>query len=93
MSKNLDPNILPEKQSIRPQKGNEMLQEKPWISQGRSGMRRGRPPPINQAIPQTSKLSKKIPEVSKTDMGITNQAAFTTPVQSITNSNAECTHR
>ena len=56
-------------------------------------MRRQRPPSINQAITQTSELSKKIPKVSKIDMVITNQADFTSPVQSITNSNAEVTHK
>ena len=33
VSKNLDPNIQPEKQAIRPLKGNEILQEKPRIGQ------------------------------------------------------------
>ena len=39
MSKNLDLNILPEKQHMRPLKGNKSLQEKPRIGQGRVGMR------------------------------------------------------
>ena len=52
VSKNLDPSIQPEKQNIRPLKGNEILQGKPWIGQGRAGMRRRRPPHINQAITQ-----------------------------------------
>ena len=34
MWKNLDPNILPEKQNIKPLKGNEVSQEKPQIGQG-----------------------------------------------------------
>ena len=33
VSKNLDPNIQPEKQAIRLSKGNEILQEKPRIGQ------------------------------------------------------------
>ena len=53
VSKNLDPNIQPEKQNIRPFKGNGILQEKPRIGQGRAGMRQRRPPPINQTITQT----------------------------------------
>ena len=89
----MDPNIKPEKQNIRPLKGNEISQEKPQIGQGRVGMRRRRPPPINQAITQASELSKKIPEVSKIEMRITNQTDFTTPAQSITNYNTEVTHR
>ena len=92
MSKNLDPNILPEKLYIKPLKGNKISQEKPGIGQGRAGMRRRRPAPINQAITQTSKLSKKIPEVSKIETKITNQVDSITPAQSITNSNAEVTH-
>ena len=44
VSKNWDPNIQPEKQNIRPLKGNEISQEKTWIGQGRAGMRRRRPP-------------------------------------------------
>ena len=44
MSKNLDPNILPEKQNIKPIKGKEILQEEPQLGQGRAGMRRRRPP-------------------------------------------------
>ena len=31
VSKNLEPNIQPEKQNIRPLKGNKMAQEKPRI--------------------------------------------------------------
>ena len=36
VSKNLNPNIQPEKQATRPLKGNEILQEKPRIGQGRA---------------------------------------------------------
>ena len=56
-------------------------------------MRRRRPPPINQTITQTSELSKKIPEASKIELRITNQTDSTAPMQSITNSNDEVTHR
>ena len=93
MSKYLNPNILTEKQNIKPWKGNRIWQEKPQIGQGRAGMGRRRFLPINQAITQTSELSKKIPDVSKIEMRIINQAYFTTPMQSITNSNVEATHR
>ena len=65
VSNNLDPNIQPEKQAIRPLKGNCISQEKPRIGQGRAGMRRRRLPPIYQTIAQTAKTSKKIHEVSK----------------------------
>ena len=80
-------------QSINPIKGNEILQEKPGIGQRRAGIRRRRPLPINQAITQTSELSKKIPEASKLETGTTNQADSTAPAQSIINSNADATHR
>ena len=45
MRKNLDPNILPEKQHTNSIKGNT---EKPCIGQGRAGMRRHSQ--INQTI-------------------------------------------
>ena len=60
---------------------------------GKSRNEEKAPFPINQAITHTSEVSKKIPEVSKLEMGITNQADFTTPAQSITNSNVEVTCR
>ena len=53
VSKNLDPNIQPDKQNIRPFKGNGILQEKPRIGQKRTGMRRRRLSPINQTTAQT----------------------------------------
>ena len=56
VSKNLDPNLQTEKQIIRPLKHNEILHEKPRMGQERVGMRRRRPPPINQSITQTSEL-------------------------------------
>ena len=93
VSKNLDLNIQPEKQNIIPLKGNEISQEKPRIHQGRAGMRRRRPSFINQTIAQTAETSKKIPEASKIDRKVINHPDFTTPVQSINNSNAEIVHR
>ena len=62
VSKNLDPNIQPEKQIIWPLKGNEISQERPRIGPGRAGMRR-RKSPFNQTI--AAEMSKKIPEASK----------------------------
>ena len=55
MRKNLDPNILPEKQHTNPIKGNT---EKPHIGKGRAGMKRKRPSPINQTIIPPSELSQ-----------------------------------
>ena len=93
VNKSLDPDIQPEKQNIKPLNGNKISQERPWIGQGRAGMRRRSPPPINQTIAQTSELTKKIPEASKIESIITNQTDSTAPMQSITNSNDEVTHR
>ena len=93
MSKNLDPNIQPENQNIRPLKGNEISKEKPRISQGRTGMRRRRPPPIIQTITQTSELSKKHPEISKIEKKVITHPYFTTPVQSVNNPSAEAINR
>ena len=58
VGKNLDPNIKPEKQHANPIKGSV---EKPCIGQGRAGLRRKRPDPINQTIIPPQELSKKIP--------------------------------
>ena len=91
VSKSLDPNIQPEKQNVKPLNSNEISQERPCIGQGRTGMRR-RPPPINQTITQTSELSKKISEAPKIEPR-PYQPNSTTPMQSITNSNDEVTHR
>ena len=47
MEKNLDSNIKPEKHYANPIKGSV---EKPCIGQGKAGLRRTRPDPINQTI-------------------------------------------
>ena len=62
MKKNLDPNILPEKQHANPIKGSI---EKPYIGQGRAGLRRRRPSPNNQTIISPSELLQKIPGETK----------------------------
>ena len=63
MGKNLDPNIKPEKQHANSIKGSI---EKPYIGQGRAGLKRKRPDPINQTINPPSELSQKIPGETKT---------------------------
>ena len=45
MGKNLDPKLKPEKQHAISKQGN---MERPHIGQGRAGLRRKRPDPINQ---------------------------------------------
>ena len=87
MSRNLDPNIQSEKQITKLVKGNEILQGKPRIGQGRAGMRRK--PPFNQTIAQSAEPSK----ASKIEKKVIYQPHFTTPVQSISNSSAEVINR
>ena len=64
VSKNLDPNIQPEKQITKSIKGNKIFHEKPRIGQWRAGMRR-RKSLINQTIVQSAEPSQKTPEASK----------------------------
>ena len=54
---------------------------------------RRRKSPINQTIVWTAEISKKIPEASKIERKVINHPDFTTPVQSINNSNAEVMNR
>ena len=67
--------------------------EKPRIGQGRAGMGRRRPPSINQSTTQTSKLSKKIPEVSKIENKVITHPYFTTTVQSVNSPSTEAINR
>ena len=53
MRMNLDPNVKPEKQHAIPKQGSV---ERPLTGQGRAGLRRKRPDPINQSIKQPSNL-------------------------------------
>ena len=66
--KNLDPNVKPEKQQAIPKQGSA---ERPHTGQGRTGLRRKRPDPINQSIKQPSDLSKKIPGRTEIETGKT----------------------
>ena len=75
MRKNLNPNILPEKQHTKPIKGNKILAERPQTGQRRAGMRKRKPSPIIQTIIQPSELSQKIPGAAKIETGITVQIA------------------
>ena len=56
-------------------------------------MRRRRLPPINQTTAQSAEMSKRIPEASKMEKKVINHPDFTTPLQSINNSNAEVVNR
>ena len=89
MGKNLDPNIKPEKQHANPIKGSV---EKPCIGQGRAGLRRRRPAPINQTIISPSEISKKIPGETKIETGKINCVNSTDPMHSINNVDEGMTH-
>ena len=89
MRKNLDPNILPEKQHANSIKGSI---EKPHIGQGRAGLRRRRPSPINQTIIPPSELSQEIPGETKIETRKTNCANSTAPTHSINNADEGMTH-
>ena len=69
MGKNLDPNLTPEKQQAISKQGS---MERLHIGQGRAGLRRKRPDPINQPINQPSNLSQKIPGRTEIETGKTN---------------------
>ena len=69
MGKNLDPYIKPERQHTNPRKGSI---EKPCIGQGRAGLKRKRPNPINQTIIPTSELSQKVPGETNIETRKTN---------------------
>ena len=91
VSKNLDPNIQPEKQNIRSLKGNEISQEKSRIGQGKAGMKRRKPPPINQT--NAAETSRKTPEVCKIEKKVITHPDFTAPVQSVISISVEAINR
>ena len=66
----MDPNLRPEKQHAIPKQG---ISEKPWVGQGRAGLRRRRPDHINQP----SDVTQGIPGGSKIETGKTNNAQGT----------------
>ena len=59
MGKNLDHNVLPEKQSIKPIKVNKILQEKPEIGQRRAEMRRRRSLPLIKLLLRHQNFQRK----------------------------------
>ena len=66
----MDPNLRPEKQHAIAKQGRS---EKPWVGQGRAGMRRRRPDNINQP----SDVMQGILGGSKIETGKTNSAQGT----------------
>ena len=88
MEKNLDLNLKPEKQHAIFQQG---VMEKPHTGQGRAGLGRKRPDPINQPINQPSNLSQKIPRRTKIETGKTNQVHTRDLMHSINNVSGKMT--
>ena len=89
MGKNLDPNIKPEKQHTNSKQGSI---ERSHTDQGRAGLRRKKPDPINQTINQPTDLSQKIPGRTKIETGKTNQAHSRDSMHSINNVNEKMTN-
>ena len=67
IKKELDPNLRPEKQHAIPKQGRS---EKPWVGQGRAGLRRRRLDHINQP----SDVTQGIPGGSKIETGKTKSS-------------------
>ena len=72
----MDPNLRPEKQHAIPKQGRP---EKPWVGQGRAGLRRRRSDDINQP----SDMAQGIPRGSKTETGKTNSTQGTNSMHDI----------
>ena len=89
MGKNLDPNLKPEKQHAISKQGS---MERLHRGQGRAGMRRKRPDPINQTINQPSNLSRKIPGKMEIETGKTNQVHTKDLTHSINNASSKMTN-
>ena len=89
MGKNLDPNIKPEKQHANSKRGSA---ERVCTCQGRAGLRRKKPDPINQTFNQPSDLSQKIPGRTKIETGKINQAHSRNLTYSINNMNEKITN-
>ena len=70
--KKLNPNLRPEKQNAMPKEG---ISEKPWVGQGRAGLRRRRPEPDH--INQPSDVTRGIPGGSKIVTWKTNSSQGT----------------
>ena len=89
MGKNLDPNLKPEKQHAISKQG---IMERLHVGQGRGGIRRKRPDPINQMINQPSNLSQKIPVRTEIETGKTNQVNTTDLTHSINSISGKLTN-
>ena len=66
--------------------------EKPYIDQGRAGLKRKRPDAINQTVNLSSELSQKIPGGTKIETGRANQIHSNNPRVSINSVDEEMIH-
>ena len=66
--------------------------EKPHKGQGRAGLKRKRPYPINQTINPPSELSQKMPGETKTETGKTSEIHSKDPTHSVNNVDEGMTH-
>ena len=89
MGKNLDPNLKPEKQHAISKQGS---MERLCVGQGRAGIRRKGPDPINQMINQPFNLSQKIHGRTEIETGKTNQVHTTDPTHSINSASGKMTN-
>ena len=87
--KNLDPNVLPEKQHANPIKGSI---EKPCIGQERAGLRRRRSAPINQINHSSIRTVTENSWREKMETRKTNHVNSTDPMHSINNVDEGMTH-
>ena len=71
VQKELDPNLRPEKQHIISKQGKLARLQ---VGQGRAGLRRRKPDPINQIANQPLDVTQGIPRGTKIETGKTNSA-------------------
>ena len=86
VQKELYPNLIPEKQHTISKQGKL---ERPQVGQGRAGLRRRKPDPINQTANQPLDVTQGIPRGTKIETGKTNSTQGTNSMhdRSINNNN------
>ena len=89
MGKNLDPNLEPERQYAISKQGS---MERLHAGQGRTGLRRKRPDPINKPINQPSNVPQKIPGRTEIETGKTSHVHTKDLMHSINNMNGKMTN-
>ena len=87
--KKIRSNVKPEKQHAISKQGSA---EKPCTGEGRAGLRRKRPDPINQSIKQPSDLSQKITRWTEIETRKTNPVHSGDLTHSISNAKGKITN-